>query len=521
MNTTGRKPWTAILLLAGTVLLARIAYLVWLCPYELAADEAHYWEWSRRPDLSYYSKGPGVAWLIHASTTLFGVTEWSVRLPAALASFACLVLLAGLARSAAPDRPAMGLYAVLLFLLAPVFHGTAQFMTIDGPYYACWLLAALIVWRLSRTSGSIAGYFLLGAAIGLGMLFKYTILLLLPGALWFLRRAHPAAAPRRIIRLLALLAGILLCASPIFLWNARNGWPTLAHLLGHAGLPGGDISVRPGWRFNPLWTLGYIAYPLLFLGPPIGILLFHSIRDSWGNRQAQPGRWALTSFALHISLPVIVFYLLLSLKTDIELNWAVAGYTVLLLPIAWILDDPAARTIPVSRLWKWAIGFGVAIALLISFGAWPLTAVSRIHVAGRSIPADRALKRVSGHRTLARAVEKQSRSVRRKTGQEPFVVAAGYSRASLLAFYMTGRPVVRCASPMLGGRESAYDYFADTRLANPDLLGRPAILVGATQAAWDQGLYFDTIVRSRYPGRIFSACNYGGPTREPASPLRR
>lgn len=44
--------WRTTLIFAAAVLALRVAYLVWWCPYELAADEAHYWEWSRRPDLS-------------------------------------------------------------------------------------------------------------------------------------------------------------------------------------------------------------------------------------------------------------------------------------------------------------------------------------------------------------------------------------------------------------------------------------------------------------------------------------
>lgn len=516
----GRRAWPAVLLMAGLVLAARIAYLIWICPYELAADEAHYWEWSRRLDLSYYSKGPGVAWLIHASTALFGIAEWTIRLPAALSSFACALLVAALAVSAAPNRPSIGVYAASLFMLAPVFHGTAQFMTIDGPYYACWLLAALIAWRLSRTPATLGGYFLLGAIIGVGMLFKYTVLLLVPGVIWFLFRAHPAAPARRLIRSLAFLAGALLLSSPIFVWNALHGWPTVAHLLGHAGLPGGDIPADTGWRYNPFWSIGYLLYPFVVLGPPMGILLIIAIRKAWRSRLQDPDRWTLLVFSLAASLPILTFYLLLSLKTDIELNWAVAGYTTLIAPIAWMLSDSSRAAPAVRRLWKGTVTFGVAVAILISFGKWPLDWISRVEIAGWHIPSDRALKRVSGHKDLARQVEKVARAARQSTSQEPFIVAQNYGTASLLAFYITNHPSVHAASSMMGGRESAYDYFDDTSLSDPDLLGRPAILVGATCDAWDQTLYFDSIIRTRTPRRLFLASGYGGPIRESRLPLQ-
>ena len=78
-----------------------LAYLAWDCPLDLAPDEAHYWDWSRHLDWSYYSKGPLVAWLIRASCELVG--DWSeqhtgsltfaVRLPAVLCGSLLLVSL--------------------------------------------------------------------------------------------------------------------------------------------------------------------------------------------------------------------------------------------------------------------------------------------------------------------------------------------------------------------------------------------------------------------------------------------
>jgi hypothetical protein len=51
--------------LATVAILASVAAtlaFVWIrCPFDLAPDEAHYWDWSRHLDWSYYSKGPLVA----------------------------------------------------------------------------------------------------------------------------------------------------------------------------------------------------------------------------------------------------------------------------------------------------------------------------------------------------------------------------------------------------------------------------------------------------------------------------
>src|SRR5436309_5406627 len=65
----------ALILLASVF---HVLYLTHDCPLDLAPDEGHYWDWSRHLDWSYYSKGPLVAWLIHASCYLFG--DWSRNL---------------------------------------------------------------------------------------------------------------------------------------------------------------------------------------------------------------------------------------------------------------------------------------------------------------------------------------------------------------------------------------------------------------------------------------------------------
>src|SRR5437660_10862277 len=89
------KVWSyrlaAALLILGAALL-RLLYLACDCPLDLAPDEAHYWDWSRHLDWSYYSKGPLVALLIRAacalagpwSRSLMGSEMLAVRLPAVL-----------------------------------------------------------------------------------------------------------------------------------------------------------------------------------------------------------------------------------------------------------------------------------------------------------------------------------------------------------------------------------------------------------------------------------------------------
>jgi undecaprenyl-diphosphatase len=515
-SSRGALSWKMTLRLCLLVLAARLVYLIGLCPYELAADEAHYWDWSRRPDLSYYSKGPGVAWLIAASTRLLGHSEWAVRVPSALASFVCALLLARLASAMHREDERTGFFAAVTFMLTPVFYASSQFMTIDSPYYACWVLAALLAWRIHRGPATLSRFFFLGAALGLGMLFKYTILLLLPGLIFFFARCTRSLPARRLVTGVAcLLAGLLLAASPIFIWNQHHGWPTVAHLIGHTGLPGGDVPPPHHWYWNPLWTLGYAFYPLAVLGPPAALLLVEALRRTWRLRAEQPTEWEASVFALATALPITLFYGLLSLRTDIELNWAVAGLTVLLVPLAGLLASPREMTPEIRTGWRWLLGFGIACALLVSLGKPVIEGLGRIPFGTHHLPVGRLLHRVDGARALAQEVEAMAVRIKGDTGQAPLIIADTYSQASLLAFYMPSHPSVRSASVLFGGRESSYDYFPDTSLADPTLLGRPAVMVGATRWAWDEALYFKHVVGVGRSGRLFVGYDYRGPTREP------
>ena len=70
----------AIYLLASAV--GNVIYLNRNCPIDLSGDEAQYWDWSRALELSYYSKGPLVAYIIRASCAVFGDNMPAVRYPA-------------------------------------------------------------------------------------------------------------------------------------------------------------------------------------------------------------------------------------------------------------------------------------------------------------------------------------------------------------------------------------------------------------------------------------------------------
>src|SRR5438874_2251528 len=231
----------AAVLIVGSALV-RLVYLAADCPLDLSPDEAHYWDWSRHLDWSYYSKGPGVAWLIRLSCELFGpLSAWltgnempAVRLPAVVCGSLLLTALYVLTVQVS-GRHRLALGCVAIALTTPAVSAGSSLMTIDSPYTCCWAWA--LVWMHRAVfDGSRAAWPITGLLVGLGILFKYTMVVWLPSAALFLLFSpeHRRLLWSRGWWLLTALAG--LGALPILLWNLDHEWVSLRHVRGLAGL---------------------------------------------------------------------------------------------------------------------------------------------------------------------------------------------------------------------------------------------------------------------------------------------
>src|SRR4029450_10799862 len=101
-----------------------------LATTDLSFDEAHYWMWSERLAPAYFSKGPGIAFAIHASTAVFGANEFGVRFFSPVLAAATSLLLFYFARRLFGDTA--GLWAVIALNATPIFNIGAVVMTIDA-----------------------------------------------------------------------------------------------------------------------------------------------------------------------------------------------------------------------------------------------------------------------------------------------------------------------------------------------------------------------------------------------------
>src|SRR5437764_10024571 len=96
---------------------------------DLQFDEAHYWMWSERLAPAYFSKGPGVAFAIRASTAIFGATEFGVRFFSPLLGAGTSLLLYYLGRRM--FNASAALWTVIGLNATPLFNLGAFLVTID------------------------------------------------------------------------------------------------------------------------------------------------------------------------------------------------------------------------------------------------------------------------------------------------------------------------------------------------------------------------------------------------------
>jgi hypothetical protein len=224
------------------------------------------------------------------------------------------------------------------------------------------------------------------------------------------------------------------------------------------------------------------------------------------------------------ALPGIGFYLALSLVKPVLGNWPFPCFVTLVVLVgelaadelsryrdrleAWRAGDGgpgAARPRTLFRsCWDVTVGYGLVAWLILSFP----TLIAALPVVGHSVRKG-VLPRITGHRAAAAAVQAAREQARAQTGREPFVVARYYMTAALYAFYLPDHPTVFNAGAQLGKRHTAYDYWPDTDLGAPALIGRDALLDGVGAYPWEAVLRFGP-AEAIGGGRFTLAHDYAG-----------
>jgi len=404
-----------LFLLLGLLTLLRLVYIGLV---ELSPDEMYYTMWSQHPDISYYSKGPGIAATIWLSTHLFGVTEHGVRFFSPLLALGTSLLAYFFARRLYDETVAV--WMVLTLNVIPMFQVGALIMTIDPLMIFLWMAALYAFWiALEKGPGYNHWWALTGALIGLGFLCKWINAMEILSIVLFLAitRKHRKELGRR--GFWVMIAVFVIFTIPPIVWNAQHDWITLHHLTARGGL-------NKAFHFNPKAFLTFLGGQLGVYSPLIYLGLLASLPWAWkrARNQFKP------RFLLCFALPVLALYFFLAVKDPGEPNWTAPGILSLgFLAVAMWRDLAAekrwARLYAVAGM---AVGFGMAIFALDS---------DLVREAGLALPYELdPSARLRGWKTSAEAVETFRKKFEAESGKPVFLIGNKYQTAASLGFYL-------------------------------------------------------------------------------------
>lgn len=426
-------------------------YFILHGPIDLSPDEAHYWEWSRRLDLSYYSKGPMIAYLIALSTWLFGNNVFGVRVFAVVCSFLSSIFIYKIGEKLFNAR--IGYISGILFQLIPLFSVFGVIFTIDSPFLLLWIVSTYIF--ILAIDGERKKWLWLGLFVGLGLLTKYTMAFFYLCIFTFLLRAKKLSdiqnesrdkitkfrGNSKIFRWIndislniknpMLFLGVIISFViflPVLIWNFQNDWVTLKHTAGQA-------HIHEGFKINIMYFFEFMASQIGVITPLVFFVGFYLILKPTTIEIRHNVRWFLISF----SLPIFLFFLLKSIQGKVQANWAMTAYIPLIFTIAIAYDK--------KRFVKLILSAILTAAIITSLSH----AISFLNLPAKIDPT----ARLKGWKELGIKVSDIKNELEKEG--KVIIFSERYQISSELAFYVKNNPKVYCIN--LGRRMNQYDLW--------------------------------------------------------------
>jgi 4-amino-4-deoxy-L-arabinose transferase-like glycosyltransferase len=338
------------------LLLFTAARLLWLwhLPLDLSGDEAYYWEWGRHLSFGYFSKPPGIAWLMALASWAGGDTAFGLRAFAALLGAGTLWFVFRLTEELYDT--AAGVWAALALAMTPAGAVAATVLTPDAPLMFFWTGALYCFWRFVADGGRSRAWGAgLAGCCAAGMLCKQMMMVFPVLGLLFLGCAPRCRFLLRRPALWGWFALSFLPLLPTFCWNLRHQWLTW-HATMHHFSPGNAGFAACGVRLERLaGSQLALATPLLYV-----ILILALVAVLFRGRRAREHE----RFLLMFSAPGLAAMALATTRQSINANWPLVFYLALVvLTAGWALHSEAGEPSTARRRW---FQYGVVSAALIT-----------------------------------------------------------------------------------------------------------------------------------------------------------
>ncbi len=422
----------------------------------LVQDEAQYWDWTRNMQLTYYSKGPLIAWIISTWTSIFGNTEFGVRFGAIVGSALTQILLYW-GMSKLWDRRSAAVWTLVIYNSMPVFLALGILMTTDSPFILCWTGALFALYSstiphlpgLERDSNEsrTTPFVLVAVFLAIGILAKYTMLGFTGLAVIFgLVLMRKERLPRRFWKklFLALSSGVFVGFIPTLIWNFQNDFVGYKHVLYLIGASGDSAS-----------QLIRLDRVLPYLGEQVGMAtpwwLMFMLLGGFGAAAVALKKKSANKLGLNnkqaallsvFFLPVWFFFLAWSLHTKVHGNWAVISYVSGVMLAGLAFDKFWSRRGSFRSVWLF---LGIVI-----FGA--LHFQNLLPLPDNLNPTHR----LKGWTDLGKQVVELEKT-QFKDSSKVFIMSEEYDMTAALAFYVPGQPRTYCA--WIDRRMNQYDLW--------------------------------------------------------------
>jgi dolichol-phosphate mannosyltransferase len=402
----------------GVVVYSLLLHLVYLGLPALLEEEAYYWNYAQHPALSYLDHPAMVAILIRIGTFIFGDNEFGVRACTLVCWLATASFSYGLTKNLYGRGAAFR--SLLLLSIQPVFFTVGLVMTPDAPLTVCWSATIFFLYQaffLEKPKAWIA----VGIFLGLGMISKYTIVLLGPAILLFI--LIDPQSRRWLLRpgpYLAVLIALVIF-SPVIIWNAQHNWASFVFQ--------GERRVTGLTEFSTHVLIGQI---LLLLTPTgvLALLAFLRYGRSIPPITLQPdlGRRTYLFFMLLLLSPLSVFFIF-SLTKEVQLNWTGPLWLAIVPFVAASMNMEG--NVPALIGWCRRLWPSTVVAFLLLSGLF-------LHYFSLGLPMVPMIERpfLTGWESVVPVIERIVETEKVHNGERPFVVGMDkYKIASGLAFY--------------------------------------------------------------------------------------
>ncbi|RMH30228.1 MAG: phospholipid carrier-dependent glycosyltransferase [Candidatus Hydrogenedentota bacterium] len=418
------EPPTSDHLLVGGLMLTSFLLRLWIASkQELFQDEALYFFIGQRLPWTFSPHPPGTPLLAYLGSVLLGRHEFAIRFMNLVFLTATIPLIFMLGRELGSLRIAR--WATIAFVLTPFYFAIGTICTPDAPQLFFWALAMYWLWRATN-SKSRPSFIAAGVALGLGLYFKYILILVLPSYALFLLLSGKWKQALRDRDLWSFLAIAALLFLPFALWSeAREGWPALRY----------HLQDRQTFVLPTLNNIGeYLGVHLLYYSPLLYLAaVAGALYCGWVGLRNANRKWLfLSSFFV---VPWLFFLLIAAFTRRIlsREQWDAPAYIAGLIAAA-ILFDRVLSALPPSPIRRRVQELGIAAValggLLIAGAAAESVAELPSHLLGRPP----FFSSMAGWRTMARAADRHLEE-EMATGASPYLLGNSFLPVLQYAFY--------------------------------------------------------------------------------------